>query len=167
MRVTWWNVQRIPHCEERSDEVRIAPSAIGCFAPVAKIPVLPPIRHKNPMIGGPNWPRENERVLASLIRKQAEIVGQLEHTQEALGKLVKELPAVDVVIRMFDARADVCATKPEAYLARHAAFRSLTSRDITLLVMKTRRLKPGRCSIALHVEAEAIGPCARGPLREN
>jgi hypothetical protein len=42
---------------------------------------------------------ENEHVLGGLTRKRAEIAGKIEHTQDALRKLVIDLDAINAAIR--------------------------------------------------------------------
>jgi hypothetical protein len=56
---------------------------------------------------------ENEHVFGGLIRKRAEIAGQIEHTQDALRKLVIDLDAMDAAIRIFDPNADIGAIQPK------------------------------------------------------
>lgn len=114
---------------------------------------------------------ENEHVLAGLVLKRAEIAGQIEHTQDALRKLVINLDAIDAAM----------------YPPRHAAFRGemmrhvmgclriaekpVTSRDVALVVMKARGLDPNDCRAIgdnpkagrrLPVEVEAGRARARG-----
>jgi hypothetical protein len=43
---------------------------------------------------------KNEHVLSGLVRKRAEIAGQIEHTQAELRKFVTDLDAIDAAIRI-------------------------------------------------------------------
>ena len=101
---------------------------------------------------------QNEHVLSGLVRKRAEIAGQIEHTQSELRKLVTDLDSIDAAIRIFDPTADTGAIPNRQYPPRHAAFRDemmrhvmgslrlaegpVTSRDIAVVVMKARGLDP-------------------------
>jgi hypothetical protein len=117
---------------------------------------------------------ENEHVIGGLIRKRAEIAGQIEHTQAALRKLVTELDAIDAAIRIFDPTADISSIKTRAYPPRHAAFRGemmphvmgclraasepVTSRDIAVVVMKARGLNPDDADLSVTIR-KRVGAC--------
>lgn len=118
---------------------------------------------------------ENEHVLSGLTRKRADIAGQIEHTQQALRKLVADLDAIDAAIRVFDPEADIAAIKPRQYPPRHAAFRGemmrhvmaalreakgkpITTRDIAVQVMKARGLDPDDAEM-LVVIRKRVGAC--------
>ena len=117
---------------------------------------------------------ENEHVLGGLTRKRAEIAGQIEHTQDALHKLVVNLDAIDAAIRIFDPQADIGAIHPKQYPPRHAAFRGemmrhvlgclrladkpVTSRDIALTVMRARGLSPDDGELVVTIR-KRVGAC--------
>src|SRR5579883_2195076 len=118
---------------------------------------------------------ENEHVLSGLIRKRAEIAGQIEHTQQALRKLVADLDAIDAAIRLFDQQADITAIRPRQYPPRHAAFRGemmrhvmgclrladgkpVTTRDIAVQVMKARGLDPSDAEMLVTIR-KRVGAC--------
>lgn len=117
---------------------------------------------------------ENEHVLGGLIRKRAEIAGQIEHTQVALRKLVVDLDAIDAAIRIFDPTADIGAIKTKAYPPRHAAFRGemmrhvmgclrtatepVTTRDIAAVVMKARGLSAEDTELLVTIR-KRVGAC--------
>ena len=125
---------------------------------------------------------ENEHVLGGLTRKRAEIAGQIEHTQDALRKLVMTLDAIDAAIRIFDPTADVGAIAPKQYPPRHAAFRGemmrfvmgalrlaekpVTSRDIALQVMKGRGLNPDDAELLVTIR-KRVGACIMWKLKQG
>jgi hypothetical protein len=99
---------------------------------------------------------ENEHVLAGLIRKRAEIAGQLEHAQSRVRQLIIDVDNVDATIRLFAPDIDLEEIRPKPVPPRHTAFHGevsriilgtmretgfpLTTRDITLRVMAERGL---------------------------
>lgn len=117
---------------------------------------------------------ENEHVLGGLSRKRAEIAGQIEHTQDALRKLVIDLDSIDAAIRLFDPEADIGAIRPKQYPPRHAAFRGemmrhvmgsfrlakgpLTSLDIARTVMAGRGLNPDDAGLLVTIR-KRVGAC--------
>ncbi|NEU12821.1 hypothetical protein G3T14_11830 [Methylobacterium sp. BTF04] len=117
---------------------------------------------------------KNEHVLRGLVRKRAEIAGQIEHTQMELRKLVTDLDAIDAAIRIFDSDADTGAIPNRQYPPRHAAFRGemmrhvmgalrlaegpVTSRDIARTVMTARGLNPDDPTM-LQMIRKRVGAC--------
>src|ERR1700735_251070 len=117
---------------------------------------------------------ENEHVLGGFTRKRAEIAGQIEHTRATLRKLITDLDAIDVAIRIFDPEADICEIKAKAYPPRHAAFRGemmrhvmgylrtasepVTSRDIATVVMKARGLNSDDAELTMTIR-KRVGAC--------
>jgi hypothetical protein len=99
---------------------------------------------------------ENDNVLAGLIRKRAEIAGQIEATQMQLRQLVIDIDNVDATIRLFKPDIDLEEIKPKPLPPRHTAFKGevarivlgalrdtatpLTTKDITIRVMSERNL---------------------------
>lgn len=99
---------------------------------------------------------ENEHVLAGLIRKRAEIAGQIEATQLHLRQLVIDIDNVDATIRLFKPDIDLEEIRPKPLPPRHTAFKGevarivlgalrgsstpLTTKDITIRVMSERNL---------------------------
>lgn len=99
---------------------------------------------------------ENEHVLAGLIRKRAEIAGQIEAAQMQLRQLVIDIDNVDATIRLFKPDIDLEEIKPKPLPPRHTAFKGeiarivlgalrdsatpLTTKDITIRVMSERNL---------------------------
>jgi len=82
---------------------------------------------------------ENEHVLSGLTRKRAEIAGKIEHAQAALRKLVGELDALDIAIRIFDPQADTGAIKPKVHPPRHRAFRGEMTRHVLEILRKAEK----------------------------
>ena len=69
-------------------------------------------------------------VLSALIRKRAEIVGQIEHTQDALRQLVIDLDNLDATIRLFKPDIDLAEIKPKPLPPRHHAYKGEVSRIV-------------------------------------
>jgi hypothetical protein len=96
---------------------------------------------------------EQPKVLYALVRKRAEIAGQIKHTQLGLRQLANELNHIDAVIGIFNPIVDVCAIRPK--LPRHNpifngeitrivfsilrdAPKPISTREITVLLVKKR-----------------------------
>ena len=60
--------------------------------------------------------------MSGLIRKRAEIAGQLEDTQMRVRQLIIDVDAVDVVLRQFDPDIDLEVIRPKPVPPRHTAF---------------------------------------------
>jgi hypothetical protein len=73
---------------------------------------------------------ENEHVLSGLIRKRAEVAGQLGAAQAHARELALAPGAIDTTIRMFDPTINPDAIRPKQVKARHIAFRGEVSRMI-------------------------------------
>jgi hypothetical protein len=119
---------------------------------------------------------ENSFVLPGLVKKRAELSGDIENAQVALQKMIRDLENLDATIRLFDADYQVEAIKPKAFrppedwahrgemtriildILRQAA-EPLTARDIADQLMRERALDLGnvnlsrqmvkRCGVAL------------------
>lgn len=118
---------------------------------------------------------ENEHVISGLIRKRADLAGEIERTQHALRKLVMDLDAIDQAIRIFDPNADLGAIKPHSYPHKHAAFRGemmrfvldslrtangkpITTKEIALVVAKGRGLREDDAEL-LNTLRKRVGAC--------
>lgn len=102
---------------------------------------------------------QNPNVLHALIRKRAEIAGQIEHNQLSLRRLIGEVDHIDAAIRIFDPAIDIAAIRSKPVPPRHAAFKGevtrlvldtlreasapVTSREIALRLMSERGLDSG------------------------
>jgi hypothetical protein len=96
---------------------------------------------------------ENEHVLGGLIRKRAEIAGQIEAAQAALRELIIALDHVDAAIRLFDPTVDLDGIKPRRLPSPHKAYRG----DQTRIVLSALRQAAGPLTtkqIAMAVMAE-------------
>lgn len=99
---------------------------------------------------------ENEHVLSGLIRKRAEIAGQLEDAQGRVRQLIIDIDNVDATIRIFQPDIDLAEIRPKPLPPRHAAFKgeisraildvlresgeALSTHDLTVRVMTARSL---------------------------
>lgn len=73
---------------------------------------------------------ENEHVISGLIRKRAELAGQIEHAQTTLRQLIIDLDNLDATIRLFQPDIDLTEVKPKPLPPRHAAFKGEVSRIV-------------------------------------
>ena len=73
---------------------------------------------------------ENEHVLSGLIRKRAEVAGELEAAQQRVQQLIIDIDNVDATIRIFAPDIDLEEVRPKPLPPRHAAFKSEISRAI-------------------------------------
>jgi hypothetical protein len=73
---------------------------------------------------------ENEHVLSGLLKKRAELAGQIEHTQRVLNELVIDLDHIDHAIRIIAPDTDVSLVKPRQYPAQHAAYKGEMVRHV-------------------------------------
>lgn len=96
---------------------------------------------------------ENEHVLSGLIKKRAEIAGQIDHAQTALRQLIIDLDNLDATIRLFAPDIDLEEVKPKPLPPRHAAFKGEVARVLlgTLRQAKEPMTIP---ELTLHVMAE-------------
>lgn len=108
---------------------------------------------------------EQPNVLHALVRKRAEIAGEIEHNQLRLRHLIAELDHIDAAIRIFNPSIDIGAVRSKPVPPRHAAFKGevtriafnllreakepMTSRDIAVHMMKERCLNPDGLSVVM------------------
>jgi hypothetical protein len=92
-------------------------------------------------------------VLAALIRKRAEIAGQIEHAQTTLRQLIIDLDNLDATIRLFKPDIDLEEIHPKPLPPRNQAFRGEVSRLILSALRQS--LSPLTThDLARHVMAE-------------
>lgn len=73
---------------------------------------------------------QNEHVLSGLIRKRAELAGQLEHAQNQVRKLIIDLDNIDAAIWIFDPDVKLDAIKPKPLPPKNQAFKGEVSRAV-------------------------------------
>lgn len=92
-------------------------------------------------------------VVSALIRKRAELAGQIEHTQTVLRQLVIDLDNLDATLRLFQPDIDLEEIKPKPLPPRHAAFKGEVSRVILDTLRRADRPMTAQ-ELAQHVMAE-------------
>ncbi len=119
---------------------------------------------------------ENQHVLSGLIRKRAEVAGELEAAQNRVRQLIIDIDNVDATIRLFQPDIDLAEIRPKPLPPRHAAFKgeisrlimnvlretglALTTKDITLRVMADRGLNVSDPRLARTVQ-KRVGAALR------
>ena len=130
-------------------------------------------------------------VLPGLVRKRAQLSGDIERTQADLQRMIRDLENLDATILLFDADYQVEAIRPKSFrppddwakrgemsrialnILRQAA-EPLTTRDIALQLMAERALDTGslklvrlmtkRCGVALRGQRDrGLVRSAQGP----
>jgi hypothetical protein len=133
----------------------------------------------------------NDTVLNGLVKRRAQLVGDIENTHEALRKMVLDLESLDATIVQFDPYFQVETIKPKAFrppkdwanrgqmsrlclsILRQAA-EPLTTRDIAVQLLIERaldksdqrllRLMTKRVGVALRGQRESgVVRCDQGP----
>ncbi len=117
-------------------------------------------------------------VVTALVRKRAELTGDIEHTHERLRQMVLDLENLDATLRLFDPTHQIEAIKPKAFrppkdwanrgqmtrivlsILRQAA-EPLTTRDIALELLVTRALDKSDKRL-LRLVAKRVGVALRG-----
>ncbi len=115
-------------------------------------------------------------VVTALIRKRAEIAGQIEHTQTQLRQLVIDLDNLDATLRLFKPDIDLDEIRPKPLPPRHHAFkgevsrivlsalrqsdRPLTTHDLAQHVMAGRGLNTADKRL-VKVVGKRVGACLR------
>ncbi len=74
-------------------------------------------------------------VVTALIRKRAEIAGQIEHAQTQLRQIIIDLDNLDATLRLFKPDINSKEIRPRAVAIRHAVFRG----ELFRLVLDTLR----------------------------
>lgn len=120
-------------------------------------------------------------VLSGLVRKRAQLAGDIENAQADLHRMIRELEHLDATILLFDADYEIEAIKPKTFrppadwskrgemtrvvlnILRQAA-EPLTTRDIAFQLMQERALDTGdvkflrlmtkRCGVALRLQRD-------------
>lgn len=82
---------------------------------------------------------ENEHTIFALVRKRAEIAGQIEHLQAQLKQAVIDLDNVEATLRIFAPDIDLGEIAPRRVPTAHHAFRGEVSRIILETLRETTR----------------------------
>lgn len=116
-------------------------------------------------------------VISALVRKRAELAGDIETGQAAVQRMIRELEGLDATIRLFDPDYRVEAIRPKAFrppddwskrgemtriildILRQAA-EPLTSRDIATQLVAERALEP--TEKLMRLMTKRVGVALRG-----
>jgi hypothetical protein len=79
----------------------------------------------------------SELVVSGLVRKRAELAGEIEHTQARLRTLMADVGSLDGAIRVFDPEYKVQAIKPKAFRPSRGVQRGEVSRAILAILRET------------------------------
>jgi hypothetical protein len=120
-------------------------------------------------------------VISGLVRKRADLAGEIERAQSDLQRMIRDLESLDATIRLFDGDYQVEAIKPKTFrppddwakrgqMTRiildvlRQATEPLTTRDIAFQLMQERALDTGdvkmlrlmtkRCGVALRLQRD-------------
>lgn len=96
---------------------------------------------------------EAPNTVSALIRKRAEIAGQIEHAQTTLRQLIIDLDNLDHTIRLFRPDIDLEEIRPKPLPPRNQAFRG----EVTRLILGALRTSQGPMDtqeLARHVMAQ-------------
>lgn len=108
---------------------------------------------------------ENEHVLSGLLRKRAEIAGELQAAQAAVRQHIIDLDAVDATIRLFSPNIELEDIRPKPLPARHAAYKGEVSRIIFDTLRERQRPMTSE-ELAQHVMATRdLNSADKGLLR--
>ena len=130
-------------------------------------------------------------VLTGLVRKRADLAGEIDRAQTDLQRMIRDLESLDATILLFDADYQIEAIKPKSFrppsdwakrgeMSRiilntlRQASEPLTTRDVAIQLMSERALDTGniklvrlmtkRCGVALRIQRDkGIVRSAQGP----
>jgi len=92
-------------------------------------------------------------VVSALIRKRAEIAGQIEQAQSDLRQLIIDLDNLDATIRLFKPNIDLEEIRPKPLPPRHHAYKGEISRIVLEALRQSQKPLTAQ-EIAQHVMAE-------------
>jgi hypothetical protein len=116
--------------------------------------------------------------VSALVRKRAELAGDIEHAHEALKKMIADLESLDATLRLFDPGIQIEAIKPKAFrppadwaqrgemtriildVLRQAA-EPMTTRDIAFQLLIERALDNNDAKL-LRLMTKRVGVALRG-----
>ncbi len=78
-------------------------------------------------------------VLSGLIKKRAEIAGQIEEAQKHIRMLIIDLDNVDATIRLFDPNVDLAEIRPKPVRVRHQAYKGEVTRLVFMILRKSEK----------------------------
>lgn len=116
-------------------------------------------------------------VITALVKRRAELAGDIENTHETLRKMISDLETLDRTLLMFDPDYEIEAIKPKAFRppedwskrgemsrmvlsALRQATDALTTRDIALQLITERGLNTGDVKL-LRLMTKRVGVCLR------
>ncbi len=122
-------------------------------------------------------------VITGLVKRRAELTGQIEHTHQTLKKLIADLENLDATILQFKPDYRVESIKPKGvrppadwanrgemtriiFSILRQASEPLTSRDIALELMTSRALDTGDARL-LRLMTKRVGVALRGQRDRN
>lgn len=123
----------------------------------------------------------NEHVIAGLIRKRAELAGQIEHDQTVLRQHIIDLDNLDATLRLFVPDIDLEDIKPKPLPPRNAAFKGevsrivfaalrangpMTSQQLAQYVMADRGLNTADKRLVMTI-GKRVGACLRHHRRKG
>ena len=124
----------------------------------------------------------NPHTVSGLIRKRAEIAGQIEHAQATLRQLIIDLDNLDHTIRIFDPDIDLVEVKPKRLPPRLQTYlgelirivlsalrnspKPLTTAEIAQHVMVARNLDTADKRLA-KLMSKRVGACLKGAGQPN
>jgi hypothetical protein len=119
---------------------------------------------------------ENEHVLSGLLRKRAELAGEIDHLASVVQQKMVELDHLDAAIRIFKPDIDLETVKPKTVPPRHQALpgemirgvltvlreskKPLTSMEVTLRLMERRVMNAADKALVRTVSKRVIA-CLR------
>lgn len=108
---------------------------------------------------------ENEHVLSGLIRKRAELAGEIDHLTSAVQQKMIELDHLDAAIRIFKPDIDLETVKPKTVPPRHQALPGEMIRGV-LTVLRESKEPIGSMEITLRLmKRRAMNVADKGLVR--
>lgn len=95
---------------------------------------------------------ENQHTIHALMRKRAELAGQLEHHQALVRQTMIDLDNVDATLRLFEPDIALDEIKPKPLPPRHAAYKG----EVGRVILETLRTTKRPCTaheLAMHLMA--------------
>lgn len=103
---------------------------------------------------------ENEHTISGLVRKRAEMAGQLEHYQTVVRQLIIDLDNVDATLRIFQPDIELSEIRPKALPPRNSASKG----EVARVILAAMRNSPTPLTM---IELARLVMAARGISRSN